>query len=469
MNTISLGQTDGGLYFPIKITENDHNLLTASSVVEPNAQLLLGTPECIQICADSLPQLPLVDPQNRKGWYYINSSSTTPNKMNWYFYSGANHGYTIADLRMITTVASLTNPLHKFFYVVYTKNGTSRTYETPELLLEGEKCLFFFGESGYIPNNEGNLRTVRLLATHDDGLVLPEMEILFISIHSDSSFSQNSYAVCVESFGYRIINTTMDIILATPPVGGGGSSSDVNILSSVALDIVNQSLTDMSFYTGTNGKYLNVEIPDSVNIVNQSLTDMNFFDDGVKGKYLTVEVPNGVVVKNSTLDVVNQSLTDMTFTTSTFGSKLLNIFSPELTNVHIISQEDDILVKVVNSTPIEVVNIQTLNTLLITEASFNNLNIGGVSGAITLENSSIQSFFGNGTVAGSVGMGGSIVIQFSIDNTNWYSTYNSFFISSLDILNPSTFASNYTFAIKYIRFIITGQEMNTININICYK
>jgi hypothetical protein len=265
------------------------------------------------------------------------------------------------------------------------------------------------------------------------------MEILYISIHSNSSDALNSYAVCIERFGYRLDNITMDIILATPE-SGGGSSSDVNILSSVSLDVVNQSLTNM-----------------------------NFFDDGVKGKYLKVEVPNGVVVNNSSLDVVNEALSNMYFTNSTFGNKLLNVFTPELVNVHIIGQEDDLLVKVINTNPIEVVNIQTLNTLLITEASFNNLNIGGFSGAITLENSSIQSFFGNGTVAGTVGMGGSIVIQFSIDNTNWYSTYNSFFISSIDILNPSTFASNYTFAIKYIRFIITGQAMNTININICYK
>jgi hypothetical protein len=402
MNTISLGQTDGGLFFPIKITENDHNILTASSIVEPNAQVLLGTPECLAIVADSNPQLPLADPQDRQGWYYINSSNTNPNKMNWYFYSGVNKGYRMADLRLITTIASLTNPLNKFFFVVYTKNGTSRTYETPELLLDGEKCLFFFGESGYIPNNEGNLREVRLLATHDDGLVLPNMEILYISIHSDSAFAKNSYAVCVERFGYRLDNITMDIILATPSSGGGGVSSDVNIISSVSLNVVNEALSNMYF------------------------------------------------------------------TNSTFGNKLLNVFLPELTNIHIIGQEDDLLVKVVNIEPIKVVNSPTLNTLLINEASFDTLAVGGVSGSITLENSSIQSFFGFGVLSGA-GTGGQLVIQFSIDNTTWYNTYNSFFISSLDVLNPTTFSSQYTFAIKYIRFIITNQAMSKVNINVCYK
>jgi hypothetical protein len=433
MNTISLGQTDAGLYFPIRITENDHNLLTASSIAEPNAQVLLGTPECLAIVADSLPQLPLADPQDRQGWYYINSSTINPNKMNWYFYSGSNKGYRMADLRLITTIASLTNPLHKFFFVVYTKNGTSRTYETPELLLDGEKCLFFFGETGYIPQNEGNLRQVRLLATHDDGLVTPNMEILYISIHSDSSFALNSYAVCVERFGYRLDNTTIDIVLATPSSGGGGVSSDVNILSSVALSVVNSSLTDLSF-----------------------------LDQGTKGKFLKVEVPNSV-------SVINETLTNMSFSNSTIGTnKLLNIFSPELTNVHIIGQENDLTVEVVNTNPIEVVNIQTLNTLLINEASFDTLAVGGVSGSITLENSSIQSFFGFAVLA-SGGTGGQLVIQFSIDNTNWFSTYNTFYISSSDVLSPTTFSAQYTFAIKYIRFIIASQAMSKVNINICYK
>jgi hypothetical protein len=434
-SNISLGQTDAGLFFPIRITENDHNLLTASSIAEPNGQVLLGTPECITIIADSLPALPLVDPQNRKGWYYINSDNTAPvgrNKMNWYFYSGANKGYRIGDLRLITTIASLSNPLKKFFYVVYTKNGTSRTYETPELLLEGEKCLFFFGESGYIPQNEGNLRNVRLVATHDNGLVLDSMEILYISIHSNSSDALNSYAVCIERFGYRLDNLTMDIILATPE-SGGGSSSDVNILSSVSLDVVNQSLTNMSFY-----------------------------DDGVKGKYLNVNTPNNV-------SVVNEALSNMYFTNSTFGNKLLNVFLPELTNIHIIGQENDLTVEVVNTNPIEVVNIQTLNTLLITETSFNNLNDGGFSGSITLENSSIQSFFGNASLDGTISTGGQIIIQFSIDNTNWYNTYNIFYISSVDITKPTPISAQYTFAIKYIRIIIGGQTMKTININVCYK
>lgn len=450
MNTISLGQTEGGLYFPIKISENDHNILTASSVVEPNAQILLGTPESLAVVADSLPQLPLADPQNRPGWYYINSDSTAPvgrNKMNWYFYSGVNKGYRIGDLRLITTIASLTNPLHKFFYIVYTKNSSSRTYQTSELLLDGEKCLFFFGESGYIPQNEGNLREVRLTFSHDDGLVLDSMEILYISIHSDSSYALNSYAVCVERFGYRLQNITMDIILETPE-NGGGSSSDVNILSSVALDVVNQSLTNMSFY-----------------------------DDGIKGKYLNIDMPRGVVVNNSSLDVINTTLTDMTFSNSSLGTKLLNVFTPELVNVHIMGTEYEIPVintdmsfydGGVGNKLLKVINNTVLNSLLVDEASFNNLNIGGFSGAITLENSSIQSFFGSATVS-SLGTGGQIVIQFSIDNINWYDTFNSFYVSSIDISKPSIISSNFTFAIKYIRFIITGQDMNTVKINVCYK
>jgi len=418
-NVISLGQTTGGLYFPLRITENDHNIITASSVVEPNAQVLLGTPECLSIVADSLPALPLTDPQNRPGWYYINSDSTAPvgrNKMNWYFYSGVNKAYTMADLRLITTVASLSNPLNKFFYVVYTKNGTSRTYQTPELLLDGEKCLFFFGESGYIPNNEGNLRTVRLLATHDNGLVEPEMEILYISIHSNSSDALNSYAVCVESFGYRLINITMDIILATPLSGGGGVSSDVNILSSVNLDVINQSLTDMSFY-----------------------------DDGVKGKYLNVEVPRGVVVNNTSLTVSNTALSSMSFT------------------------DDKLQVAVPSGISVKAVPT-SFNSWTEADFAFYSVGVplptGSFSPVVDLSNN--QSgfiFWGYGVKTSGGGSHSTLLLQLSNDNSLWLDTIYS--VPVIDAYKPFTLACD--FACKYVRLIVRDDTIDSLYLNLNYK
>jgi len=422
-NVISLGQTDGGLFFPIKITENDHNILTASSVVEPNAQILLGTPECLAVVADSLPQLPLADPQNRKGWYYINSDDTAPvggNKMNWYFYSGVNKGYTIADLRLITTIASLTNPLKKFFYVVYTKNGSKRTYETSELLLEGEKCLFFFGESGYIPQNEGNLREVRLTVSHDDGLVLPEMEILYISIHSNSSDALNSYAVCVERFGYRLQNITIDIILATPVSGGGDVSSDVNIvssvalstniLSSVALDVVNQSLTDMSFTTGTNGQYLNVEVPDSVAITNGALSSMAFTDNA-----LQVVVTQAVSLKSVSTSFNSWTETDFSF--------------------------------YVPGNP-----VQTGSTSPVVDLTTNQ------KGFI---------FWGYGVPTSNLGItpASQLVLQLSNDGSLWLDTIYEVSVA----MGATPFTLNCDFACKYMRLIVRNNTLDSIYLNLNYK
>jgi hypothetical protein len=425
MNVISLGQTEGGLYFPIKISENDHNILTASSVVEPNAQVLLGTPECLAIVADSLPALPLVDPQDRQGWYYINSSNTNPNKMNWYFYSGVNKGYRMADLRLITTIASLTNPLNKFFFVVYTKNGSSRTYQTPELLLDGEKCLFFFGESGYIPNNEGNLREVRLLATHDDGLVEPGMEILYISIHSDSAFAKNSYAVCVERFGYRLDNITMDIILATPS-SGGGVSSDVNILSSVPIST-------------------NILSSVNLDVINQSLTDMSFYDDGVKGKYLNVEVPRGVVVNNTSLTVSNTALSSMSFTDGK-----LQVAVPSGISV--------------KTSP------TSFNSWTEADFAFYSVGVplptGSFSPVVDLSNNPGGFiFWGYGVKTSGGGSHSTLLLQLSNDNSVWLDTIYS--VPVIDASKPFTLVCD--FACKYVRLIVRDDTIDSIYLNMNYK
>lgn len=377
-DVVIMGTTSSGFLLPIRI-DNDNNLITASDVIPPNGQVLLGSTEANIIQADSSTKA-TADTQNRPGWYWSNKA--LGQKFNWYFYNGANHGYTISNLRLITATVSCDNVIYKPFFVVYTKplgSGdlipgfahSARIYTTNGLFIEGQKCLFSVSLDGYQPTNNDNLQVVEFQFLRDDGIVANGMEIATISIQSDSANPIGTSGICVENVGFRILNETLVYNLVAPASGGSGVS-DVSITSSIDLNVVNQSLTDMSFYDmGTNGKSLKVQ------------------------------------------------------------------------------------------------NNTVLTTQLLTGADFTSLLIGGVSSSIDLSNSTNQSFFGNATLVSGGGSPGSgqLKIQFSIDNTNWYDTYNSFYIS-----HPSAiFSSQYTFATKLMRFIIADHDMSAININVCYK
>ena len=390
--SILFGTTTDDLVFPITITNDSNLLITQSNIIPTNGSFLLGSPNGTIIQADSSP-LATTSPDGYKGWYYINKDSLgTPNlKMNWYFYDGTSHGYAVGDVREITATVALRHPLNKPFFVLYTKTGSSRVYTTDVLLIEGEKCLFYFAETGYIPQNNDQLRLVRLVATHDNGLVLPEMPVQFLSIHSNSTDPEGEFEMVVENLGFRIDNITCNYELLTE-VGGGSGGSDVNIIS-------------------------------------------------------TIELP----VKNS-------SLGDMTFTTSSVGVKLLNVFTPELVNVHIIGQEDDINVNVINTDPIKVIQTNTTTNYLYTLVDF----VDSKSPSINIVKSNIQAVFGVSTMSG-MGLGVSLGIEYSADNTIWYNSQTSLYMN-----NAVAFGASYQLGAPYIRFVLGG-TVDSIILNACCK
>jgi len=398
VKAILYGTTTNDLVFPVTISNDTNLLVTQSNVIPSNGVFMLDSVNGNLMQADSSPKA-IVSPDGYKGWYYINKDNIggTDLKMNWYFYDGTSHGYTVADVREITATISLRHPLNRPFFVLYTKTGSSRTYTTNELLIEGEKVLFYFAEAGYIPQNNDNLRLVRLTLNHDDGLVLPEMPVQFLSIHSNSSDATGEFEMVVENLGFRIDNITCNYELLTPTSGGGGVSSEVAIISSI---------------------------------------DLN---------------------------VVNESLTSMTFTTSTFGSKLLNVFSPELTNVHIIGQEDDLNVKVVNNEAIKTIQTNTTTNYTFLIGDF----VDYKSPSINIVKSNIQAVFGLAEISGS-SLGVSLGIEYSVDNDpnplKWYNSQTSLYMN-----NGISFGSSYQLGAPYIRFVLGGTNVTNITLNICCK
>ena len=313
---------------------------------------------------------------------------------------------------MITATVSLTNPLLKPFFVLYTKTGSKRTYETSALLIEGEKVIFYFGESGYIPQNNDQLRLIRLVASHDDGLVLPEMPVQFLTMHSDSAFETDKFEMCCENVGFRIINITCNYNLATPVSGGGGVSSNVNITESIELPVKNTQLNKLSFY-----------------------------DSGITGNYLKAILP-------------------------------------ELTNVHIMGQEDDIKVEVVNTVTVsntvlsrmtfaddDALQVRQKNdsqVYIYTGVNFTSLTLGGHTQAVNISNSSIQAVFGKAQITG-MSLGVSLGIEYSADNSTWYNSQTSLYMN-----NDVSFGSSYALGPPWIRLVLGG-TVDSIDVNLCLK
>jgi hypothetical protein len=393
VKAILLGTTKDDLIFPVTISNDTNLLITQSNIIPSNGSFMLDSPNGNLMQAESVPKA-IASPDGYKGWYYKNSDGKgTPNlKMNWYFYDGTSHGYTVADVREITATISLRHPLNKPFFVLYTKTGSSRTYTTNELLIEGEKVLFYFAETGYIPQNNDNLRLVRLTLNHDDGLVLPEMPVQFLSIHSNSSDPDGEFEMVVENLGFRIINITCVYDMLTPSSGGGGTSSNVNIISTVSTPITNDSLNKLSFY-----------------------------DSGTSGYYLKT-------------------------------------LAQELTNVHIMGQENYIECDIVNTNPIKVIQINDSVVKTYTLADFTD----GRSPSVNIVKSNIQAVFGVASITGMT-LGVSLGIEYSADNANWYNSQTSLYMN-----NGVSFGASYQLGAPYIRLVLGG-TVDSITVNLCLK
>ena len=437
---------------PLRADVNNY-LITSSSIIPENGAFMLGSPNGNAIQADSAPKA-AISPDGYKGWYYINDDGKggVNLKMNWYFYDGTEHNYLVGDIREITATVSLRHPMNKPFFVLYTKTGSSRIYTTNELMIEGEKVLFYFAETGYIPQNNENLRLVRLTATIDNGVVIPSLPVQYLSIHSNSTDPTGEFEVVVENVGFRIVNITCNYELLTP-ASGGGVESDVNIISSIDLNVENTQLDKLTFDSANKLEVnANIATIDSKNTLNVNL----------KTSEIVLPVSIG-----STVPVSNDALTAMTFTTSSVGSKLLNVFTPELTNVHIIGQENDLSVVVVGGVSI---TPTTTSSYSWTEADFafyssgNPIPLGSFSPMIDLSTKQ-NGFILWGYGVKNAGSHSHLVLQLSNDGFLWFDTiYN---VQVVDADTPFTLVCD--FPCKWMRTLVRVQPIDSIYLNMAFK
>lgn len=203
--TIDSLSLDNVKNFHLKSSENDK-----VSVSSTNGAL---------VYAGTLP-IPTLDTADlRNGWLY-HKTATGTDKFNYYLYANSNssHQYTLGDLKSVNftsstdTYSSITSLP---FVVVYSKpTGTgdagafyhsARKYLvdlTKTNIVGGEQINFYSGEKTEQNNNN---RYVELSFLINEGDNLDTEEILWITIHSDSSALIDT-KILMTHFGYNLKN-----------------------------------------------------------------------------------------------------------------------------------------------------------------------------------------------------------------------------------------------------------------------
>jgi hypothetical protein len=142
------------------------------------------------------------------------------------------------------------------------------------------------------PVNDDNLLLLYAEQGNTDGDYDDSQEIAYITLQTDSGADIGQVQNLYENIGY-VLNDSDPILdasrnrvlinLDTPTSGGGGTTSDVNILSiasTVDLKINNDSLTKMSYYdAGASGTYLKAILPELTAVSNSAFTNMTFNSD----------------------------------------------------------------------------------------------------------------------------------------------------------------------------------------------
>ena len=184
-----------------------------------NDKVSVSSTNGAMVYAGTLP-IPTLDTTDlRDGWLY-HKTATGSGKFNYYLYANSNssHQYTFADLKTVNFTAStdiFSSITSIPFIVVYSKPTGSgdagafyhsaRKYLidlTKINIVGGEQINFYCGEK--IKQNNNN-RYVELSFIINEGDNLETEEILWITIHSDSSALINT-KILMTHFGYNLKN-----------------------------------------------------------------------------------------------------------------------------------------------------------------------------------------------------------------------------------------------------------------------
>ena len=177
-----------------------------------NSKVKRSSTEGTAIIAGTLP-VPTADNNGREGWLYTKTAGAE--KFNYYLWSQGSHAITLGRLHTIYMVASIdtyTNTSSVPFIVVYTKPtgvGDAQPWyhskivhaiDTSQIIMLGEKIQLY--SHTLPPNAFYGYRQVPLNVVIKDGDALNTEEILYITLHSDSSAANNTQ-ILISDFGFE--------------------------------------------------------------------------------------------------------------------------------------------------------------------------------------------------------------------------------------------------------------------------
>lgn len=430
MDTSSVLNDGNGNFMKIN-ADGSLNVDSTPNLSPPNINVLLGSDASLLLQATSSPTA-TADPQNgRKGWYYTNYDGVSSSlKMMWFIFDGTSTTYTVGNLKQISSVLTrdIVGNAEAPFFVIYTKPTgvddhipgfahSSRVYQPQQKPIFGEKHCMYWSSDNSVPVNNDNLLLLYAEQGNTDGVYTDEQEIAYITLQTDSGAVAGQIQNLYENFGY-IINDSDPLLVASQnrvlinfdtPASGGGTSSDVNVLtiaSTVKLDV---NVVDIASTV-------------DLKVNNDSLTKMSYYDAGASGTYLKAILPELTAVSNS-------AFTNMTFN----GDKSL-----------------------------KVIQTNSSTSYLFGSTEFSSLNIGGYTNGINIVPFNVEAVFGVATISGT-GLGVSLLIEYSADNITWYSSQTSLYMT-----NGVSFGASYQLGAPYIRLALGG-TVDTITVNLCCK
>jgi hypothetical protein len=178
-----------------------------------NSQVKLTSASGIAVYADSNPP-PTADLNGRDGWLFTKSSGTQ--KFNYYLWSQGSYPLRLQDLRsvfMCGSVDTYSNSSSVPFIVIYTKptgSGDAQPWyhsrisysidEPSNIIMLGEKVQFF--SHMVRPADNYGYRQIALATQIKDGDCLPNEEILYITLQSDSAAADFTQ-ILISDFGFE--------------------------------------------------------------------------------------------------------------------------------------------------------------------------------------------------------------------------------------------------------------------------
>ena len=177
-----------------------------------NSKIKLSSSSGVAVYADSSPA-PTADLNGREGWLF--TKTTGAEKFNYYLWAQGSRALRLRDLRNIFMVASVdtyTSISSVPYIVIYTKptgvgdagafyhSKITHTIDSSQTVMLGEKVQYYTHQQH--PDVDYGYRNVSLPIETKTGDALPDEEILYITVHSDSGSADNTQ-ILISDFGFE--------------------------------------------------------------------------------------------------------------------------------------------------------------------------------------------------------------------------------------------------------------------------